>query len=231
MDYFKQGIESPVSNPNYWNIRIGGKEWRYALDARDWLIIKLTAFGSNGLRMHDNDGEDDGHIWIERNGISVGIFIEDNSLESQVPFSRWNETCDCAWWHSAQGIRRCQVWYDNGIGFTWHHWQHDRRVSKTDMFIQDMELLFETMAHQRTGWTMVIQINERLQFIIKSAVIFTESCFLLFKCFIENCIHSVSMIMLAIQKSRWRLVPLIRHCSYMPVMFFEYNFAFKHITG
>lgn len=37
---------------------------------RDWLIIKLAdTLDSNGEHVHDNGCEDDGHIWIERNGI------------------------------------------------------------------------------------------------------------------------------------------------------------------
>ena len=66
------------------------------------------------------------------------------------------------------------------------------------MLIRDIELLFEMMAQQRVDEPWLININERLQYKRHSSI-YGNCAFLLFKCFIENCIHSVSMYMLAIQ--------------------------------
>lgn len=93
MDSFKQGIESRTVNPDYWNTSNGRKEKQYALDTRDWLIIKLTdTLDPNEEPVYENVGEDDGHIWIiKSNGISVDIFIEDYSRESGfIPPAEWN---------------------------------------------------------------------------------------------------------------------------------------------
>lgn len=75
----------------------------------------------------------------------------------------------------------------------------------TDMPVQHIELLFETMARHRVDEPWLFNINERLQYKRHSSI---YGIVFLFKCFIENCIHSVSMYMLVIQKSSWRLTPV-----------------------
>ena len=78
-----------------------------------------------------------------------------------------------------------------------HHSQHDRLARQYGYVCSaHIELLFETMARHRVDEPWLFNINERLQYKRHSSI---YGIVFLFKCFIENCIHSVSMYMLAIQ--------------------------------
>lgn len=81
-----------IDMADYWSKQDGGEARRYALDVRDLLVSRLAGeLTPDGAPLYENVGEDDGHVWVRRDGITVDVFIEDYASESGfVPPAEWN---------------------------------------------------------------------------------------------------------------------------------------------
>lgn len=137
-----------VDMTEYLSKHSGGEARRYALDVRDLLVSRLAGeLASRDERLYEDVGEDDGHIWARRDGITVDVFIEDYASESGfVPPAEWNLVAN----DSTQRSDRASSRHGTTMELDSHAITDGMTAEEAAAELaQDVELLFGFMELQR----------------------------------------------------------------------------------
>lgn len=126
----------------------GSEARRYALDVRDCLVSRLAGeLASSDKPLYEDVGEDDGHIWARRDGITVDVFINDYANESGfVPPAEWNLMAN----DSTQRSEQASSSHDTTMQWDSHGITEGMTADQAAGVLEaDVELMFGFMELQR----------------------------------------------------------------------------------